>query len=71
MIPQAEQYPFVEMDPAAGPASRLPYLPLVLTFQAQSLAVLGLLDTGATINVLPYDVGVSLRGTPMALALPP
>lgn len=59
-MPQAEQFPFVQMDPAAGAASQLPYLPITLTFQQRSVSVMGLLDTGSAINVLPYDVGAQL-----------
>lgn len=33
MMPQAEQYPFVAMDPALGAASLLPYLPITLAFR--------------------------------------
>jgi hypothetical protein len=43
-----------------GTTSLLPYLPLTLSNQNNSIAVNGLLDTGATINVLPYDVGRQL-----------
>jgi hypothetical protein len=32
--------------------STLPYLPLTLTYQSQSLSVLGLLDTSSSVNVL-------------------
>jgi hypothetical protein len=60
MMPQAETYPFVEMDPALSAASRLPYLPITLAFQQRPVPVMGLLDTGSTINVLPHDVGVQL-----------
>lgn len=60
MTLSGEQYPFVEMDPALGMASRMPYLPLTLTLGQQSIPVSGLLDTGATINVMPYSVGVQL-----------
>ena len=41
-------------------ATRLPYLPLTLTLDGQSVAARGLLDSGATVNVLPYQVGVEL-----------
>jgi len=60
MMPQAEQYPFVAMDPALGAASLLPYLPITLTFRGQSVSAMGLLDTAATVNVLPYDLGRQL-----------
>ena len=59
MIPSAEQFPFVSRDPALAAASLAPLLPLTL-MATQSLAAVGLLDTGATVNVLPYQVGVQL-----------
>jgi len=60
MMPQAEQYPFVAMDAALGPASLLPCLPLTLAFQQRSVPIMGLLDSAAAVNVLPYDVGQQL-----------
>ncbi len=41
-------------------ASELAYLPLVLTTVAGSVEMQGLLDTGSTVNVLPYPVGLAL-----------
>jgi hypothetical protein len=38
----------------------VPYLPLTLIYQKCSLEVMGLLDTGASVNVLPYNIGVQL-----------
>ena len=60
MTPAGEQYPFVVIDPVAGPAGQMPYLPLTLSLGGKSLAVSGLLDTGAAINVLPYSTGTQL-----------
>src|SRR5205814_10153873 len=60
MMPQAEQYPFVAMDPTLGAASLLPYLPITLGFRQRMAPVMGLLDTAATVNVLPYDFGQQL-----------
>jgi hypothetical protein len=54
-----QQFPFVARDPALGAASLAPMMPLTLR-GAHSLAVSALLDTGAAINVLPYNVGVQL-----------
>ena len=59
MTAPAEQFPFVPRDPALGAASLAPMLPLTLV-ASQSLAVFGLLDTGAAVNVLPYAVGQQL-----------
>jgi hypothetical protein len=60
MMPQAELYPFVAMEPMLGAASLLPYLPITLGFRERTVPVMGLLDTAATVNVLPYDVGQQL-----------
>jgi hypothetical protein len=38
----------------------VPYLRLTLTYQNCFVKVMGLLDTGASVNVLPYNVGVQL-----------
>lgn len=56
----AERYPFTVANSALGEAGLQPYLPLTLTYQDHSLTVPGLLDTGAMVNVLPYQVGVDL-----------
>lgn len=60
MSVQSEQFPFTTMDPARGEASRLPYLPITLEFQGKSQVVSALVDSGSTVNVLPYDVGLKL-----------
>src|SRR5437588_7697887 len=59
-MPQAEQYPFLAMDPALGAASLLPYLPITLAFRQQSVSVMGLVDSAATVNVLPFAIGQQL-----------
>ena len=38
-----EQYPYVVVDPAAGAAGQMPYLPLVLSLGGRSVTVSGLL----------------------------
>jgi hypothetical protein len=54
------RFAFTEVNPDLGALSTLPYLPLILTYQNQSLSVSGLLDTGSSVNVLPYDMGLRL-----------
>lgn len=54
------RFAFTEVDPSLGVLSTLPYLPIVLTYQNQSLRVSGLLDTGSSVNVLPYEMGLRL-----------
>jgi Aspartyl protease len=56
----AERYPFVATDTALVEASFRPYIPLTLANQQNSVSASGLLDTGASVNVLPYSVGVAL-----------
>jgi len=54
------RFAFTAVDPSFGALGMLPYLPLVLTSQSQSVSVSGLLDTGSTVNVLPYEIGLEL-----------
>lgn len=56
---QGQPFPFVEREAERGVASLAPMLPLTLV-GARTVAVAGLLDTGAAINVLPYTTGVEL-----------
>ena len=60
MMPQAEQYPFVSMDPSLGAASLFPYVPITLANKKQSARMMGLVDSAAAVNVLPYDGGLQL-----------
>jgi hypothetical protein len=55
----AAQFPYTPRDPALGSASLAPMLPLTLA-ATQGVAVSGLLDTGAAVNVLPYAAGQQL-----------
>ncbi len=60
MMTDMERFPFSEKDEIFGVASSLPYLPLTFTYRNRSVSVSGLLDTGASVNVLPYDMGIQL-----------
>jgi hypothetical protein len=53
---------FAYCPPNASPRERngLPYLPITLRYRGQSVTLNGLLDTGASINVLPYPIGQQL-----------
>lgn len=54
------RFAFTQMNSELGVFSTLPYLPLALTYQDRALNVSGLLDTGASVNVLPYEMGWQL-----------
>jgi hypothetical protein len=56
----AERYPFVSNDTTLGEAGFRPYLPFTLVHQQISVTASGLLDTGASVNVLPYSIGGEL-----------
>lgn len=60
MTSRVERFPYVETDRTMGPVGALPFMPLILGYQQQEIAVSGLVDSGATVNVLPYDLGVRL-----------
>lgn len=56
----SRRYPFQPKRDEFGVLADVPYLPLTLTYQNRSVEVMGLLDTGASVNVLPYNIGVQL-----------
>jgi len=47
-------------DPTQSELDSLPRLPLVLRYGKQVINVVGLVDSGATVNVLPYRLGDQL-----------
>jgi hypothetical protein len=52
------RFPYLTID--NQPTSLMPRLPLTLTIGRRSLEVVGLLDTGSAVNVLPYHIGLAL-----------
>jgi hypothetical protein len=54
------QFPYLSVDPSAGEAGLLPWLPLTLIQGANVVPALGLVDTGASVNVLSRDIGEKL-----------
>ena len=60
MSSAAVQYPYRVSDPAEGAASLAPYLPLSLSLGSNRVSLMGLVESGAAIRVLPYDVGLQL-----------
>jgi hypothetical protein len=54
------RFPFTEFNPELGALSTFPYLPLTLNYHNNSFKVSGLLDTGSSVNVLPYEIGLRL-----------
>ncbi|MGB7711688.1 MAG: aspartyl protease family protein [Microcoleus sp.] len=56
----AHKFSYKIIDNSLGMVDRMPYLPLTLSLNGQSLNAEGLLDTGASVNVLPYELGLQL-----------
>ena len=57
---KTQRFSFIEGYDTFGVPDALPKLPLTLTYRNSSVDVSGLLDTGASVNVLPYSVGIQL-----------
>ena len=57
---EAQRFPYIEIDPSLGAASALPYVSLKLELDAKVASVSALVDSGAALSVLPYDVGIQL-----------
>lgn len=53
---EGKRFSFTERRNNLGVSSSMPYLPLTLACNNRSVQVMGLLDTGASVNVLLYDI---------------
>ncbi|MBW4635724.1 MAG: retroviral-like aspartic protease [Iphinoe sp. HA4291-MV1] len=56
----AQRFPFVERYDQFGVPDAAPLLPITLNYRGQFVQGMGLLDTGASVNVLPYETGLQL-----------
>jgi hypothetical protein len=54
------RFEFAERSNSLGETSYVPYLPISLLFEDRSISASGLLDTGSSVNVLPYEIGLQL-----------
>ncbi len=54
------RFPYAAVDPTLGEAAMLPFVPIPLQLGQKQVQTAGLLDTGATVNVLPYALGLEL-----------
>ena len=52
------RFPYISRTQSALPTDLMPFLPLRLERENKSVEVLGLVDSGATVNVLPYQIGL-------------
>src|SRR5207248_10547787 len=56
----AERFAYTATQDGPGAVGLMPKLPITLSLQRLSTTASGLLDTGATVNVLPYQVGIEI-----------
>ena len=57
-----QQFPYVAVRNASGEVGLRPLLPITLQYGERRHEASGLLDTGADVNVLPYQLGLDLGG---------
>src|SRR5262249_43144690 len=55
-----EQFPYRDRNPASGGLDLMPDLPIALRHQSTTVTALGLVDSGASISVLPHSPGLQL-----------
>lgn len=54
------RFSYSTSDPSQDEFDSLPRLPLTLRYNDRQVGVVGLVDSGATVNVLPYEAGLQL-----------
>jgi hypothetical protein len=55
-----ESFPYIDRNPASAGVDLMPDLPILLRHQSQAISAVALVDSGASISVLPYSLGVQL-----------
>jgi hypothetical protein len=60
LLSSAEQFPYCDRNPAVAGLDQMPNLPIAIRHGSHSLSTVGLVDSGASISVLPYSLGVQL-----------
>lgn len=59
---KSKRFTYLLMNQSASPIDLMPYFPLKLSRGIETTEVLGLADSGAMINVLPFQIGLQLGG---------
>ena len=57
------RFKYSTTDSSQNEFDSLPRIPLTLHYQNRSMEIVGLVDSGATVNVLPHEVGFKLGAT--------
>ncbi len=54
------RFKYSTLDSSQNEFDALPRIPLLLRLNKHAIEVIGLVDSGATVNVLPYQIGLQL-----------
>lgn len=57
------RFPYSTTDPSQNEFDSLPRMPIILRREGRTVEAFGLVDSGATVNVMPYDLGLQLGAT--------
>ncbi|WP_446861475.1 hypothetical protein [Phormidesmis sp. 146-20] len=60
LVGESMRFQYSTTSPDQNEFDSLPRLPLSLRREEQSVETVGLVDSGATVNVLPYELGLQL-----------
>ncbi len=58
----AARFSYQAVNNSVGETALRPILPVMLDYRGMTVEANGLLDTGADVNVLPYNLGIALGG---------
>ncbi|CAN5456758.1 hypothetical protein BH10ACI2_BH10ACI2_03200 [soil metagenome] len=59
-MPESRVFPYISVSQTTSPTDLMPYAPLSLSRGTATKKVFGLLDSGAMVSVLPYEIGLEL-----------
>jgi hypothetical protein len=59
----AMRFRYSTNSPSQNEFDSLPRVPIILRREGHTVETLGLVDSGATINVMPYEVGLQMGAT--------
>ena len=57
---KADRFPYLNANPTLPGDSLMPLMPLTLSNGEHEITAYGMLDSGASVNVLPYSIGKQL-----------
>src|SRR5687767_10904246 len=55
---ESAKFPYLAATASPRPTDFMPFLPFKIEREEKSKEILGLVDTGASVNVLPYQIGL-------------